>query len=101
MTNASATKPRKRSARITAIATDSTVSRQPPSGGAGLSALAGFFVSFVLLVFVIPQLSNPKKQHVAEQLNNRHRYTNVNDEPAVALIVGRVHSGLFAFPPAI
>src|SRR5262249_30954586 len=64
MTNASATKPRKSSAKITAIATDSTVSRQPPSaGGASLEASlagAGFFDSrsgLVLLISFGEQLS--------------------------------------------
>src|SRR5688572_20142647 len=46
ITNASATKPRNNRAKITAMATDSTVSRQPPSGGAGFSSAPGFLESF-------------------------------------------------------
>src|SRR5436190_20877675 len=56
MTNASATKPRNSRARITAIATDSTVSRQPPSGG-GVSLLVAedFFTSrSVFNLFMLP-----------------------------------------------
>src|SRR5947207_2775779 len=52
ITNASATKPRNNKARMTAIATDSIVSRQPPSGGAAL-ACAGFFISFAVFAFTI------------------------------------------------
>src|SRR3954447_22849639 len=57
ITKASATKPRKSSARTTAIATDSTVSRQPPSGGADLSGSVCFLRSFVGLDFVITRIS--------------------------------------------
>src|SRR3954471_2326536 len=56
ITNASATNPRNSSAKMTAIATDSTVSRQPPSGGAAFSAAAGLILSLEDLVFVIRTL---------------------------------------------
>src|SRR2546423_889451 len=55
ITNASATKPRKRSARMIAIAIDSTVSRQPPSGGSALAASGAFFDSATALVLLIAQ----------------------------------------------
>src|SRR4051794_36317080 len=56
MTNASATNPRKNSPRITAIAIDSTVSRQPPSGGRSFD-VSGFLSSFTALGLVIDLLS--------------------------------------------
>src|SRR5688572_20904634 len=62
MTNASATNPRNSSARTTAIAIDSTVSRHPPSAGfaccsAALAcwSAAGFFSSLVLDMLFVGQ----------------------------------------------
>src|SRR5262249_51995912 len=75
MTKASATKPRKSRARITAIAIDSTVSLQPPSAGlASFTLSAGVFLDSLSLLVLdmgeVGQVCNlPRKSSKA--LNGR------------------------------